>query len=286
VGIGGYKVYRGGTYLATTGDVTTYRDTSPPHAADVTYTVTAVDTSDNESPASDPASVRVAYFSDGFEGGLSRWSRIAGLATASDPGATGQFAVRATATGGGGVYGFRDLSPAVTDLYTSLRFKYDAAGTSAYMTKLRDPAGTAIVGLYRSSSSSGTLTLRNSVTAATINSTTPIALGVWHRLELRVHIAGAAGETEVWLDGTRVDALSGTQNLGTAPVGRFQLSDDQSQRSFDAFFDDVLLDDPAVPGAGGGGRPAAFSAQADARPTVVLARSPRTRLLCDLGTRS
>jgi fibronectin type 3 domain-containing protein len=244
VGIGRYDVYRDGALIGSAvGDGTTYRDTSPPRAADVTYTVTAVDTSDNESPSSAPAGTRVTYFGDGFEDGLSRWSRTAGLVVTSDPGATGQFAVRATSTGSG-VYGWRDLG-AVTDMYVSLRFKYDAAGTSVYMTKLRDAAGSAIVGVYRTSSG-GTLTMRNSVTSTTITSTTAVSLGAWHRLELRVHIAGTSGETEVWLDGTRVDALSRTQDLGTAGVGRFQLSDEMSQRSFDAVFDDVVLDDPAT----------------------------------------
>jgi fibronectin type 3 domain-containing protein len=241
--IDGYKVYRDGAYVATTPAVTTYRDTSVPSPADVTYTVVAVDGSANESPASEPASVRVSYFGEGFEWGLGRWSRVAGLTIASEPGAGGQFAARATSTGTG-VYGFRDLPQAPTDLYARVRFKFVQAGTSVYLTKLRDPGGAAIVGLYRSSSSSGTLTMRNSVTGSTINSTTPVTLDSWHQLDVRVHIAGAAGETEVWLDGTRVASLSRVQNLGTAGAGRYQLGDDQTQRSFDAFFDDVLLDEP------------------------------------------
>ena len=246
-GIARSDIYRGGTYVgSTTGDATTFRDSSPPHPGDVTYTVRAVDPSDNESPASDPATVHVTHFSDGFETGLARWTRTAGLTVVPDPGATGQSAVRATSSGIG-AYGWRDLTPAPTDLYASLRFKYDAAGTSAYMTKLRDPSGNTIVGVYRTSSG-GTLTMRNSITSATINSTTPVSIGAWHRLEVRAHIAGASGETEVWLDGTRVDALSRTQDLGTAGVGRFQLSDEMSQRSFDAVFDDVVLDDPAARG--------------------------------------
>jgi hypothetical protein len=86
--------------------------------------------------------------------------------------------------------------------------------------------------------------MRNSVTGTTINSMTPVTIGDWHLLEVRVPIAGAAGETEVWLDGTRVDALSRAQDRGTAGVGRYQLGDDQAQRSFDAFYDDVLVDTP------------------------------------------
>jgi hypothetical protein len=103
----GYEIYRDGTKIARTSAVTTYRDTSVPSPADVTYAVSTLDGSGHESPASGPASVRVRYFSDGFESGLGRWDRIAGLTIASQLGASGQYAARATSTGTG-VYGFRD----------------------------------------------------------------------------------------------------------------------------------------------------------------------------------
>ena len=47
---------------------------------------------------------------------------------------------------------------------------------------------------------------------------------------------------EVWLDGVRVDALStATVNLGTTPVGRMQIGDVQSGRSYDVAFDDATF---------------------------------------------
>jgi hypothetical protein len=46
---------------------------------------------------------------------------------------------------------------------------------------------------------------------------------------------------EVWLDGVRVDALSSVTNLGTAGVGRLQLGEVQSGRTYQVVFDDAAF---------------------------------------------
>ena len=46
----------------------------------------------------------------------------------------------------------------------------------------------------------------------------------------------------MWLDGVRVDALSSsTANLGTVPVGRMQIGEVQSGRTYDVVFDDAAF---------------------------------------------
>jgi hypothetical protein len=43
----------------------------------------------------------------------------------------------------------------------------------------------------------------------------------------------------VWYDGQRIAALSVTQNLGTAAIGRLMLGDNVKGRTFTVLFDDV-----------------------------------------------
>jgi hypothetical protein len=98
---------------------------------------------------------------------------------------------------------------------------------------------TSIVYLYRGST--GKLTFRNQVTGASTSSATLVSLGVWHEAQLRVRINGISSESEVWLDGVRVNDLSLTQSLGTTPIGRVQVGENTSGRTYDVAFDDVAL---------------------------------------------
>jgi hypothetical protein len=58
-------------------------------------------------------------------------------------------------------------------------------------------------------------------------------------------VQGAQSRTEVWLDGVLVPELtSSSVSLGTAPVGRLQIGENISGRTYD-----VAIDDVAVAGA-------------------------------------
>lgn len=47
----------------------------------------------------------------------------------------------------------------------------------------------------------------------------------------------------MWLDGAKVDDLSLTnQNWGVAPIGRIQIGEVQSGRTYNVAFDDVVFD--------------------------------------------
>src|SRR6266487_1079630 len=60
--------------------------------------------------------------------------------------------------------------------------------------------------------------------------------------ELYGNINGASGQISVWLDGTPVAQLTGTQSLGTNAIGYLQLGDTSTTDSFDTVFDDVQAD--------------------------------------------
>ncbi|MDQ3941097.1 MAG: right-handed parallel beta-helix repeat-containing protein, partial [Actinomycetota bacterium] len=57
---------------------------------------------------------------------------------------------------------------------------------------------------------------------------------------MRLRVNGASGSSETWLDGTRIQELSKTENFGATPIGRIQLADNSTGRTFDVAFDDVV----------------------------------------------
>jgi hypothetical protein len=105
------------------------------------------------------------------------------------------------------------------------------------LLKFRTAANGSILGVYVSNT--GKLGYRNDVAGVATTSSTPVAAGVWHDLQIRIRIDGSAGQTETWLDAVRIDALSKTESLGTLAVGRLQLGDTSSGRTFDVAFDEV-----------------------------------------------
>jgi hypothetical protein len=90
--------------------------------------------------------------------------------------------------------------------------------------------------------SSGKLALRNDVTGVTTTSSTVVSRGAWHTLELYGAINGTSGQISVWLDGSPVAALTGTQSLGTNPIGYLQLGDTSTAAISTVAFDDVKAD--------------------------------------------
>jgi hypothetical protein len=63
------------------------------------------------------------------------------------------------------------------------------------------------------------LSFRNDITGVSTTSTTTVTSGVWHELQTRILVNGAAGESEIWLDGVRIDSLSIPQDFGQSLVG-------------------------------------------------------------------
>ncbi|MCA1678954.1 MAG: hypothetical protein LC777_08435 [Actinobacteria bacterium] len=48
----------------------------------------------------------------------------------------------------------------------------------------------------------------------------------------------------MWLDGAKLSALSKAESLGTTPVGRVQLGDDSTGKTYDVAYDEVVVDVP------------------------------------------
>jgi glucose/arabinose dehydrogenase/PKD repeat protein len=199
-------------------------------------------------------------FSDGFESGnLSQWTGAAGLVVQSQQVFAGAFAGRATSTGSP-AWAHEQLGAAQGELVYSLRFKVLSQGANnVTLGKLRTATGGPILAFYRGSS--GKLGVLNETIPASRTSAGVVSTGAWHLLAVHAKVNGSSGLTEIFLDGTKLTELSRTESLGTTPIGRIQLGDNQSGRSFDVAYDDVAV----TAGAGGGGGTRTIPATADAR---------------------
>jgi hypothetical protein len=247
VGVKNYDIYRNGAVIATVGTQTSYSDQTTQPSTAYTYSVVAFDAAGNASPASDPASVTTppkgSLFADGFESGdFSKWTSQSGLVIESTDVSTGAFAAEGVSTGAATV-AYKTLETGQPELYYRIRFKVKSIGAgtaSVYLGRFRTAANAALLGFYVSSA--GKLGYRNDVTGISTTSTAPVAFGVWHTVVVHVIVNDAQSQTETSLDGAPVAALSKTESLGTAPIGRLQLGDSSTGRSYDVLLDDVAAD--------------------------------------------
>jgi hypothetical protein len=183
--------------------------------------------------------IHTAVFSDGFESGnLSSWSSNAGLTVQSVLMHNGTYAARASTTNGN-TYAKKILPASYSDGYARFYFNLVSYSSQVNLLRYRTSTDTSISYLFVSTT--GKLSLRNDANATTITSATSITSG-WHALEFHVVINGVSSTTEVWLDGTRVNDLSITTNLGATLIGRLQIGEVMTGRTYDVIFDDVIFD--------------------------------------------
>ena len=190
------------------------------------------------SAASDATGATTAVFSDDFESGnLSRWTVSSGMTVQQQDVFAGAFAARATAAGAP-AFAYKALSPALTELTYDARFKVVSQGTAnVSVVRLRTGGGGGILSMFRRGSN-GKLQLTNDITGS--NTMLPfVAVGGWHRLVIRVVVAGASSQVTISLDGTTI--LDRQDSLGTTPVGRIYIGDPASGRTFEEIFDDVVV---------------------------------------------
>jgi len=244
----GYQINRDGVPLTTVAAQTAYTDHTVAAATSFSYTVRARDAQGNWSDFSEPASattpaaLATPIFNDDFEtGNLAKWRWLNGLVVQQGEVYAGAWAARATNNGAAvGAWAAVELPDARYELYSRIRFKVVSQGPTALtVLRIRQVDGSSMVTLSRSSA--GKLTLVNNVMSTSKTSTSVVSLGLWHEVQVRVRINGTAGETEVWLDGARIPDLSLTQALGSNPIGRVNVGEHVSGRTYDVAFDDVTL---------------------------------------------
>jgi hypothetical protein len=241
VGATGYEIYRNGELLATTGIITSYIDTTVVSSLSYQYQVRAVDAAGNQSAFSNLVTVNAPLlFSDGFESGTmtTNWTQNTGINVLQEEVFDGSYAARATSTGSA-KWAYKQLSAAQNEVYYRLHFKLINLVSNVYLMRFRTSTGTSLLGVYVTNT--GKLAYRNDVAALATTSTTTVTTGIWHDLQVRVLINGTASQTEVWLDGVRIDALSKTESMGNTAIRRIQLGENSTGRTFDVAFDNVTV---------------------------------------------
>ena len=136
-------------------------------------------------------------------------------------------------------YAYKKLGTTYQELYYRIFFDLLSNSTTVMLVRFRTPTAGLIlaVGVNKSSKlftnnpTTGAITVSNSVTK-----------GVWHELQVHVLVNAASSREDVWLDGTAVAALSKVDSLGSTAVGRIDLGDSTSGRTFDVAFDEVAAD--------------------------------------------
>jgi PKD repeat protein len=246
-GVTAYDVYRNGSFLASA-TTTSYSDLTVSGGTLYRYEVRARDAAGNVSGPSNEASVTTPtttphLFDDDFErGDFSSWTFMSGMTLESQDVLRGLFSARGQSTGQV-TYALKQLATPRAELYYRLWFKInDQGGSSTRFARLRTgsgSSGSSIIGFYVSSA--GKLGYTNYVASSTSPSTMPVSLFLWHELQVRARVNGTAGEVEVWLDGVRVSDLSKTDNLGTETIGRVQIGDSSSGRTYDVLYDDIAV---------------------------------------------
>jgi hypothetical protein len=83
------------------------------------------------------------------------------------------------------------------------------------------------------------------VSGQSVTTTTQVTLGTWHTVLLHV-VVGTDGSIAITYDGMAIAPITG--NLGSDPVGRLQLGENSTGRTFDFRFDDVLVDTQPIGG--------------------------------------
>jgi hypothetical protein len=238
---------------STNGTGTTFTDTHVNPSTVYTYAIRARDTSGNVSPESDSTTVSTAtssLFSDNFEAGtcsgpVTGWTKVSHMTkTPTTDGHGGACEARFETTGTN-IYASKTLTPAQSDLWAQARFRLDSQSTPVSILKLRNTAtGTPFV--YTAAvQKNGTLSGRNELLNKTTKSSIPVRDGNWHLLT--VHITtGATPNVDVYVDGSKVPALSGVNAVGSNPIGTVQIGDNAGNRTFSGAFDDVKVDTSAV----------------------------------------
>ncbi len=246
VGVINYDIYRNGALIATTGAVTNYADTSVTGGIAYQYQIRARDGAGNVSGMSNLATVTsLLLFSDNFEtGNLSNWTQVTGaLSVQSNQVYDGTYAVRGISTGEA-TWGYKQLDTGQNNVYYRLHFKMISSASNVYLMRFRAISSTSLLGVYVTST--GKLAYRNDVAGAATTSTTNVTYGDWHDLQVHVFVNGTNSQTETWLDGIRINALSKTEALGNAVVRRIQIGENSTGRIYDMAFDNVTVNTSLV----------------------------------------
>ena len=106
--------------------------------------------------------------------------------------------------------------------------------------RLRTAAGADLLALYYDAN--GRLGVRNDTRGTQTGSATVLTQTAWHLVAVHLVVQGATSSVEVFLDGVRLNDISGTDAYGTTPVGQVLAGESTTGRSYDTLIDDLSVD--------------------------------------------
>ena len=283
VGVTGYRIYRDGNELANVGlETTSYSDGSVVGGSTHTYVVRARDAAGNLSTDSNSATATTPtvsfLFHDGFEsGGMSNWTQSSGLVVQQAEVYAGSRAARGTTNGASGASATKQLGTAQSNLYFITRFKVlsQASATNVNLLRFRNNLGGANPIATFFVSSTDRIGVRNDVTGLVTTGTAVAARGTWHTLQAHVSANGSSSQIEAWLDGVAIPGLMLTGvDLGANPIGRLELGDASTTKTYDVAYDEVAYDLEFVPDVQAPSAPTNLTAVAQSSGKIALSWTP------------
>jgi hypothetical protein len=244
-GIRAYDILRHGAVVGSTdGAALRFQDVTVSAGTTYQYRVVARDGAGNPSAPSAPATVTTPagaapIFADGFETGtLSAWTSSGGLVPESTTVRSGTFGAEGNTTNGA-TYAKKTLPATYADGFGRVYFNLKSASSQVNLLRFRTASDGSLG--YVFVTPTGQVGLRNDVAATTTMSSAVAGAG-WHAIELHMTVNGTSSAIEVWLDGVRLgDVSPSAVNLGTTPIGRMQIGEVQSGRTYDVVFDDAAF---------------------------------------------
>ena len=180
-----------------------------------------------------------ASWSDGFESGsLNQWTSSSGLTVQTTIVTEGSRAARST---GSVAWASKTLPDVTSDVEVSLWFYFTSRQSPVWLTRLRTGSNGNLMKVMVNQG--GKLVYRNDVAGVTTASTKVVTNGSWHHLEARVTVAGANGHVQISLDGVPVAGLDRVESMGTSPVGRVEVGNRPTGKTYDLAIDDVTVTD-------------------------------------------
>ena len=196
------------------------------------------------------ASAASPAFSDAFEtGSMAAWAASRGLVPQQQTVHAGSWAASMTSTGAGRTYAWATVA-SNAEMYLTAWVFLKSFATRVTLLRMRSSTGADIVsaGILPS----GRLFTRAGPSGKSVASTQALPTNGWHELQLHAAVQAGASRIDVWLDGTPVPDLSRGTQLGSAPVGRVEIGEPATNRTYAAVFDDVAADPAYIAGSAPG----------------------------------
>ncbi len=193
----------------------------------------------------------VTLFTDTFESGnLSAWTNTGSFTNQQAITHAGAWAGRATASGGP-AFASKTIS-GQNDVYLrSFVHVVSHAGTNQLLRMGSSTGSGSTISLILLQSNQ--LQVKNHVLGGE-NRNTGVTLtpGTWVDLQLHLHIGGANGAAELWVNGVPAGGLAGAWNFGTTPIDSVVLGAQAGTTpAMDVVYDDVEAATTFIGGGGG-----------------------------------